>query len=581
MGKINMTTYTIDNLEDLLDKIPYEIWLKDKNGKHIYINKLGAEKLGLSKEEIIGKTDFDIRPYPIANKCFKTDEILMKNPDLELYNTEESISGNQDICYKVSKFSIKNKTDDIILGGIAEEISLEKSIQNEIEKIMTIENNSYNIQNYYMNFLNKKLKALNVLLKSLNIDIFLYNEKDNILKLYMSADEKNSVFDKDSKIIINKEMKKFLESENIYYNSNSTLYSKIMEIKNDKYMDSYISKFYNLKIADNLFSLIHIHYNSKKDIKYKDDLSISYILKKICLLIFQIEKNNILFSNLEQEKDSLQGAIDFEYIKSSFFANISHEFRTPVNIILSIVQLLELDIHSGYKNLNQENYINYLNILKQNSYRLLRLVNNVVDTAKIDSNFFELDLSNYNIVKIVEDITMSTVKFIESKNKKIIFDTNSEEVILLCDPDKIERILLNLISNAVKFSFPNSVIRVNLFLNKKEERVYISVINDGNTITENESKKIFEQFTQSDNLFRRKTEGSGIGLFLAKYFIEMHNGKIWIELENKEAVEFKFYLPINIGTVIKDKKLYNQYDSPCKNKRIYKCNVEFSDIYDI
>ncbi|EPZ62079.1 sensory transduction histidine kinase domain protein [[Clostridium] sordellii ATCC 9714] len=68
---------------------------------------------------------------------------------------------------------------------------------------------------------------------------------------------------------------------------------------------------------------------------------------------------------------------------------------------------------------------------------------------------------------------------------------------------------------------------------------------------------------------------------MAKYFIEMHNGKIWIELENKEAVEFKFYLPINIGTVIKDKKLYNQYDSPCKNKRIYKCNVEFSDIYDI
>ncbi|EPZ62086.1 putative pAS/PAC sensor signal transduction histidine kinase [[Clostridium] sordellii ATCC 9714] len=68
--------------------------------------------------------------------------------------------------------------------------------------------------------------------------------------------------------------------------------------------------------------------------------------------------------------------------------------------------------------MNQENYINYLNILKQNSYRLLRLVNNVVDTAKIDSNFFELDLSNYNIVKIVEDITMSTVKFIESKNKK-------------------------------------------------------------------------------------------------------------------------------------------------------------------
>lgn len=203
--------------------------------------------------------------------------------------------------------------------------------------------------------------------------------------------------------------------------------------------------------------------------------------------------------------------------------------------------------------MNQEKYINYLNILKQNSYRLLRLVNNVVDTTKIDSNFFELDLSNYNIVKIVEDITMSTVKFIESKNKKIIFDTNSEEVILLCDSDKIERILLNLISNAVKFSFPNSVIRVNLFLNKKEERVYISVINDGNTITENESKKIFEQFIQSDNLFRRKTEGSGIGLFLAKYFIEMHNGKIWIELENKEAIEFKFYLPINIGTVIKEK----------------------------
>lgn len=580
-NKSDIDTYTIANLEDLLDKIQYEVWLKNKNGKYIYINKLGSEKLGLSKEEIIGKTDYEIRPYPIANECFKTDMLLMTNPNLELYNNEETINDNQDICYKVRKFSLNDKNENIILGGMAEEISLEKSIQNEIERIMTIEKYSPNLKMYYLNFLVKKLNSLNVILNSLNIDIFLYNEKYTTLNLYMSADEKNSMFNKNSKLIIDKEIKNFLESETIYYNSNSKLYSKIMEIKNNKYMDNYISKFYNLKIADNAFSLIHVQYENKNAIRYKDNLSISYIFKKICLLIYQIEKNNAVLSNLKQEKDSLQGAIDFEYTKSSFFANISHEFRTPVNIILSIIQLLERDTGSEFNNIHKEKYINYLNILKQNSYRLLRLVNNVVDTAKVDTNFYELDLRKYNIVKIIEDITMSTVKFIESKNKTIVFDTNSEEIILLCDPDKIERILLNLISNAIKFSFANSEIRVTIFLNEKEQRVYISVINDGNKITECESKKIFEQFAQSDNLFIRKTEGSGIGLFLSKYFTEMHEGEIWLNLENKEAVEFRFYLPLNIKTTTTAKDLDNQNDAFLKNKLIEQCNVEFSDIYDI
>ena len=100
----------------------------------------------------------------------------------------------------------------------------------------------------------------------------------------------------------------------------------------------------------------------------------------------------------------------------------------------------------------KDSIIKYIDSTMQNCYRLSKLINNIVDSSKIETGFFKLNLSNNNIVKVVEEIVMSVTIFTDSKGLNIIFDTDIEEEIIACDPEKIERIVLNLISNAIKFS---------------------------------------------------------------------------------------------------------------------------------
>ena len=124
--------YTIEDLEELLDKLPYQIWLKNDQKRYIYINKLGAEKLGLSKEQIIGKSDYEFREYDIAKECDKTDiEVIEKKADI--YNEEYSKIDDNEIWHKVYKFILHKENKKEIIGGVAREISLDKNVQLEIE----------------------------------------------------------------------------------------------------------------------------------------------------------------------------------------------------------------------------------------------------------------------------------------------------------------------------------------------------------------------------------------------------------------------------------------------------------------
>ena len=135
-----------------------------------------------------------------------------------------------------------------------------------------------------------------------------------------------------------------------------------------------------------------------------------------------------------------------------------------------------------------------------------------MDITKVNSDSDKLNLVNCNIVSVLEEIVMSTVLYASEKKRNIIFDTDSEEIILACDEDKIERIMLNLISNAIKFSQLHTDIEIKIKTNVELNRVYISVKNYGSNIEFNDREKIFERFYRVDNSLNRKNEGCGIGL---------------------------------------------------------------------
>lgn len=265
------------------------------------------------------------------------------------------------------------------------------------------------------------------------------------------------------------------------------------------------------------------------------------------------EQNELLQKTLKEQEE--------------FFSSMSHELKTPLNVIFSALQVLEL-----YNNNNRT--IKYSKIMKQNCYRLLRLINNLIDISKIDSGFFKLNLGNYNIIGIIEDITLSVTDFIEAKGLSIIFDTEVEEKIISCDPDKIERIILNLLSNAIKFTNPKGEIKVNIY--DKEEFVNIVIEDTGIGIPEDKQEVIFEKFKQVDKSLQRNYEGSGIGLFLVKSLVEMHGGSIKIQSTLGHGSKFSILIPAKL---IVTTPVNIIHDSISNN--IERIHLEFSDIYSL
>lgn len=265
--------------------------------------------------------------------------------------------------------------------------------------------------------------------------------------------------------------------------------------------------------------------------------------------------------------------LECDKLKTEFFANISHELRTPLNLILSTLQLLDYKVESNTLELKdtKKNH----RIIKQNCYRLLRLINNLIDITKIDSGYFNINLKNYNIINVIEDITLSVAEYVKNKNIQLLFDTDTEEKVMACDPDQIERIILNLLSNAVKFTMPGGKILVNLA--DKGENITISIKDTGIGIPKDKMDIIFKRFRQIDRSFTRNHEGSGIGLSLTKSLVRMHGGEITVKSGYGKGSEFIINLPVKI-LEYRECEIENSYN---KNKHVESINIEFSDIYSI
>ncbi|MBB6216881.1 PAS domain S-box-containing protein [Anaerosolibacter carboniphilus] len=268
--------------------------------------------------------------------------------------------------------------------------------------------------------------------------------------------------------------------------------------------------------------------------------------------------------------------IAYDKLKTEFFSNISHEFRTPLNVIFGTLQLMELCLQRGDGDLNIENIERYVKRMKQNGCRLLRLVNNLIDITKIDSGYYEVQMQNYDIVHLVEDITLSVAEYVETKEIGLVFDTDLEERILACDPDAMERVVLNLLANAIKFTNPGGTIQV--YIHDQGNHISISVTDTGIGIPKEKLDSIFERFRQVDKTLTRNHEGSGIGLSLTKSLIELHDGTIKVESELGKGSKFIIELPIRM---MQNKAEDSHFMRNAQQSKIERIHIEFSDIYSI
>ncbi|MEL7646881.1 MAG: MASE3 domain-containing protein [Sedimentibacter sp.] len=287
------------------------------------------------------------------------------------------------------------------------------------------------------------------------------------------------------------------------------------------------------------------------------------------------EKINLLKKDIAASEKKLEKSNEYNMLLTEFFTNISHELKTPLNIILGSIQLLELPCSDKLSYEYEEKHSRYLKIMKQNSYRLIRLINNLIDISKYDTNYLKLDRRNCDMVSIVEDIVLSVVDSFRSKGVNVIFDTDTEEKIMAVDEDKIERIILNLLSNAVKFTNDGGQIFVNF--EDHEDFVRIMFKDTGIGIPEDKLDIIFDRFGQVDRSMTRNREGSGIGLSLVKAIVQMHGGTVSVKSTVGVGSEFTVELP----AVLAEEEYNTEAIAITCDSNMDKIDIEFSDIYSV
>lgn len=257
-----------------------------------------------------------------------------------------------------------------------------------------------------------------------------------------------------------------------------------------------------------------------------------------------------------------------EILKNEFYSNISHELRTPINLIFSALQLNEYYLNNNNILATKKNNM----AIKQNCLRLIRTINNFIDANKISEGYLNLNIKGYNIVSVVENITLACVSWTDKIHNTLIFDAEEEEIPVRCDKDAIERIMLNLLSNSVKYGKENEEILV--FVDTEEDEVFIHVRNKGYMIDKEILPYIFDRFTKLNKSLNREKEGSGLGLFLSKELLKLQGGTIRVECNEEVGTEFIITIPRAYHDEVLEEE--EVFDIDLMSEKV---ETEFSDIY--
>ncbi|MDU3524071.1 HAMP domain-containing sensor histidine kinase [Clostridium sp.] len=394
-----------------------------------------------------------------------------------------------------------------------------------------------------------------------------------------------------------KELNLLLEkSEKRYYDVVNAFSDGLLLFENDIMVHSnyYNDIYYNMpsKIVCTQSELrLNCILNKIIGIEYPDDYEINNFsaevsiqdeygeIKELEVSLVKIydDKKILLFNDvtkLVKQRDEilkLEKKINDENIKDEFYSNISHELRTPINVIYSALQLNDMYLKNcEVTKINRNN-----NIIRQNCLRLIRTINNFIDSNKLSEGFLEINKRVYNIVDIIENVVLSCNFYMNLRETKLTFDPEYEEIYFYCDKDYIERIMLNILSNSLKYGKFKGNIYVMLRIENKKN-IIIEVINDAEAIPEDKRKVIFDKFTKVNTSLNRPSEGSGLGLFLTKGLVELHNGKITINAGIKYGNIFKITFPYDNNIKGEVVLLNNNVEI---NELQEKIDIEFSDIY--
>ncbi|WP_242852298.1 sensor histidine kinase [Clostridium butyricum] len=364
---------------------------------------------------------------------------------------------------------------------------------------------------FFMNVLKKENEDLD----NITNKIILKNKELEQLNYIMKQKEQlsNKIFEfmPHPFIILNCENSRIL-----YVNSKFLELAKIHNIREiiNKKIDTYI-EFIN---EDKDYNAVLYTDGEKKYLKTKYLMNLIQYDKKIILI--EDNTSNVMIKKLKKEVEEKKIQ---EYTRTQFLSSISHDLKTPINVIYSAIQLEQIYIEKD----DIESLKKYNSISSENCISLIRFANNLIDNSKIYSQFLTANLKKVNIVEIVEDYVMSYVDYVSWNGIELIFDTNTEECMIEVDIEFIGRIILNLISNGVKYTAKDGKIYV--IIEEKMDKVFIKVSDTGSGINEEIKNKIFNRYASTNKTISDSKSGTGLGLFVVKRLVELQKGKIYLD----------------------------------------------------
>lgn len=258
--------------------------------------------------------------------------------------------------------------------------------------------------------------------------------------------------------------------------------------------------------------------NKKKFIETKFLANYSDETKKLILI-----KDNTSKVQTDEIRKEIENKKNEERMRTQFLSSISHDLKTPINVIYSAAQVEKIYIEKC----NLDALKKYNAVSKQNCISLIKLTNNLIDNSRINSNYLVPRLEKVNIVDMIEEKVMSLVDYVKWNDIDLIFDTNVEECYLDVDKEFMDRIILNLVSNAVKFTQTNGKIYV--IITEEENDVKISIKDNGSGMDKKFIDKAFNRYAVGQNSVRDVKSGTGIGLFVVKQLVELQDGIIYIQ----------------------------------------------------
>ncbi|MGL5379095.1 ligand-binding sensor domain-containing protein [Clostridium sp.] len=262
-------------------------------------------------------------------------------------------------------------------------------------------------------------------------------------------------------------------------------------------------------------------------------------VKKLDRLVSQRTKE--LSDEMKTNKELFEKVIELEKRKNSYLINLSHELRTPLNVIYSTEQLIR-ELNKQDKGIERSKLESYMLIMRNNTKRLLKIINDLVDTSKIEHGSYKIDLKPIDIVYVVEEAALSLSNYIEKQDIDLIIDPEIEEKIIHADSTEIERCIVNIVNNASKFTPAGGFIKVEI--KDLNEWVKIEITDNGKGIDKKYHELIFNRFNQVVDSNSEVHKGSGLGLTITKKIIQLHQGTIHVESELGKGSKFIILLPV-------------------------------------